>query len=396
MYDPRREARRQLSRVPLPDDVDPRDLDQETRRQLQSLAKDTAEVVAKHLVMAGRLMDEEPAQALAHARAARALAGRIGAAREANGLVAYVAGEWAEALSELRAARRMTGQPDHLPVMADCERALGRPDRALLMTEDPQGKSLEPGSRVELMIVASGARRDLGQFDAAVALLQVPALEGPVREWTARLRYAYADALLDAGRGDEARQWFARAAEVDSAGETDAEDRMLELDGVVMEDLEDDSEVEEPLGAAALAALVSAVPTPGAVSAPVVAVPTPEAVSTPVVAVPTPGAARAPVEAAVEPTVGSNDDTAVDDVPVPVVPPAGPEHVGPSVTVAGTEGVPGQPLWRAPVAQDEEIPALGRVGTTALGFSSEGDAVDEPLARENPEPADTDDLRLFD
>lgn len=352
MYDPRREARRQLARVPLPDDVDPRDLDQETRRQLQSLSKETAEVVAKHLVMAGRLMDSEPAQALAHARAARALAGRIGAAREANGLVAYVAGEWAEALSELRAARRMTGQPDHLPVMADCERALGRPDRALIMTEDPQGKGLEPGSRVELMIVASGARRDLGQFDAAVALLQVPALEGPVREWTARLRYAYADALLDAGRSEQARQWFARASEVDTHGETDAEERMLELDGMVMEDLEDDSDVEQPLSAAALADLVAAAPTPAA----------PEATLAP----------------------ANSFDAIV------------PQAVGPAATVAGTEGVPGQPLWQAAEAQDEQIPALRRVGSTAIGFVSE-EASEQAQAQNKAETAsESNDLRLFD
>lgn len=359
MYDPRREARRQLARVPLPDDVDPRDLDQETRRQLQSLSKETAEIVAKHLVMAGRLMDSEPQQALAHARAARALAGRIGAAREANGLVAYVAGEWTEALSELRAARRMTGQPDHLAVMADCERALGHPDRALIVTQDPQGKGLEPGSRVELMIVASGARRDLQQYDAAVALLQVPALEGPVREWTARLRYAYADALLDAGRADDARQWFARAAEVDTDGQTDAEDRLLELDGLVFQDLEDDlaegdegaeglEGVEPPLAAVDLAALVQ--PT-----AP---------------AEPEPGGAPDPSpEALVEPRVETRGE--------PIVEPTG------------------QPLWQAPVAQDDEIPSLGRVGSTALGFVSAPDPGPASLDTVDVEPP-SDDLRLFD
>ncbi len=234
-----------MARVPLPEDVDARDLDSETRRQLMSLAKDTAELVGKHLVMAGRLMDEDPTQALAHARAARALAGRLGVVREANGLVAYTAGEWAEALSELRAARRMTGQPDHLAVMADCERALGNPDRALLVTQDPQAKDLDPATKVELMIVASGARRDLGQAGTAVALLQVPALDGPVRPWTARLRYAYADALLDAGREEEARGWFSRAADADPNGETDAEDRLLELDGVVFVDLEDSPDGED-------------------------------------------------------------------------------------------------------------------------------------------------------
>ena len=214
----------------------------DTRKQLMSLSKDTADLVARHLVMAGRLMDDEPQQALAHARAARALAGRVGPVREANGLSAYAAGEWAEALSELRTARRLTGEPDHLAVMADCERALGRPERALLVTEDPQAKGLSPATRVELMIVASGARRDIGQAAAAVVSLQVPALEGPVRPWTVRLRYAYADALLDAGREDEARTWFARAAEVDEHGETDADDRVLELDGVILEDLQHDDE----------------------------------------------------------------------------------------------------------------------------------------------------------
>ncbi|MCW2585178.1 MAG: hypothetical protein JWN55_694, partial [Frankiales bacterium] len=188
VYDPRREERRQLARVPLPDDIEPRDLDFEVRKQLKSLSKDTAELVARHLVVAGRLMDEDPEQALKHARAARALAGRVGAVREANGLVAYAAGEWSEALSELRTARRITGDPENLAVIADCERALGRPDRALLVTEDPQAKTISPEARVELLIVASGARRDLGQAEAAAASLQVPALEGPVRAWTARLR----------------------------------------------------------------------------------------------------------------------------------------------------------------------------------------------------------------
>jgi tetratricopeptide (TPR) repeat protein len=230
-----------------------------------SLSKDTADLVARHLVMAGRLMDEEPAQALAHARAARALAGRVGVVREANGLVAYTAGEWTEALAELRTARRLTGDPEHLAVMADCERALGRPDRALLVSEDPQAKSLSPAARVELLIVASGARRDLGQADAAVVSLQVAALEGPVRPWTARLRYAYADALLDAGREDDARLWFARTADVDEAGETDAEDRLLALDGVVFADLQvddDDTESLQGLATDDLAALVAEMATP--------------------------------------------------------------------------------------------------------------------------------------
>ena len=242
-YDPRREARRQLAKVALPEDVQADELDREARQELKTLSKDTADLVARHLVMAGRLVDEEPRSALAHARAAKALAGRVGAVREGLGLVAYAAGEWAEALSELRAARRITGEPDHLAVMADCERALGRPDRALLVAEDPQVSRLDPAARIELLIVVSGARGDLGQAEAAVLALQVSALDTPaVRPWTARLRYAYAAALLAADRPQQARQWFARAAEVDPDGETDAADQLLELDGIVLEEGDDAAE----------------------------------------------------------------------------------------------------------------------------------------------------------
>lgn len=237
-YDPRREKRRQEARVPLPDDVEARMLDPQVRTELRSLAKDTADLVARHLVMAGRLADEDAAAALAHARAARAMAGRVGVVREAAGLTAYLAGEWADALSELRTARRITGRPDHLHVMADCERALGRPEKALAYADDPAVSGLDQATRVELVIVLAGARRDLGQVDAAVVLLQDPARRTTAkRPWAARLWYAYADMLLAAGREDQAREWFSTAADVDTDGETDAAERLLELDGVVLDDL---------------------------------------------------------------------------------------------------------------------------------------------------------------
>lgn len=252
-YDPRREERRAAARIPLPDDVDARMLDPEVRTELRPLARETADTVARHLVVAGRLLEDDPVQALAHARAARALAGRVGPVREAAGLAAYLAGEWAEALAELRAERRITGSSAHLPVMADCERALGRPERALALGEDPAVPSLEQAVRVELVIVLAGARRDLGQLEAAVVQLQEPARRtSRKRPWAARLWYAYADALLAAGReAAEARDWFAAAAEVDVEASTDAEDRLLELDGVVLQDLqngEDEHSAQEPGG----------------------------------------------------------------------------------------------------------------------------------------------------
>jgi hypothetical protein len=232
--------------VPLPDDVDPKMLDPESRKELRTLSRETSDLVARHLVVTGQLLDEDPQQALAHARAARALAGRVGVVREAVGLAAYAAGSWAEALSELRAARRITGEPAHLAVAADCERALGRPERALAYADDPDVAGLPQEQRVELIIVLAGARRDLDQHEAAVLVLQEPARRTTdKRPWAARLWYAYADALLAAGREREAEQWFERTTAVDVDGRTDAGDRLLALQGVVLDDPDDEMEQDE-------------------------------------------------------------------------------------------------------------------------------------------------------
>jgi tetratricopeptide (TPR) repeat protein len=243
-------------------------LDPEVRRELRSLTRETADLVARHLVMTGRLLDDDPQRALAHARAARAMAGRIGVVREAAGLAAYAAGEWNEALADLRAARRITGQSGQLAVLADCERALGRPERALAYADDPAVPALQQDERVELVIVLAGARRDLGQADAAVLALQDPARRTSAsRPWALRLWYAYADALLAAGRSDEARTWFDKAVDVDVDGLTDAGDRLLELDGVVLQDLDDEVEDGAGLPDEELAAYVAeAFPRPGPVS----------------------------------------------------------------------------------------------------------------------------------
>lgn len=205
-----------------------------------------ADKVARHLVAAGRTIDDDPREALAHALAARRLASGIAPVREAAGLAAYHAGEWQTAIAELRAYHRMTGRQTHLAVVADCERALGRPERAIDLYRHANLNAMSPAEAAELLIVAAGARRDLGQVAAAVAMLQVPELTGPRTPWQARLRYAYADALLAAGRREEAREWFARAVDVDEEVETDAAERLLELDGVVIEDEDEDDQAAEP------------------------------------------------------------------------------------------------------------------------------------------------------
>jgi tetratricopeptide (TPR) repeat protein len=206
------------------------------RAELRTLPGDLADAVARRLVAAGRA--EDPEQAYEFTLDARRLAARVGVVREACGIAAYRAGRWADALAELRAARRLTGRGSYLPLMADSERALGRPDRALAIINDPGVRDLEREIQIELRIVESGIRRDEGRPAAAVVALQVPELtDGRLRRWSARLFYAYADALLDAGRTQEARDWFGRAAAADEHDETDAAERFDSLDTVVFEDL---------------------------------------------------------------------------------------------------------------------------------------------------------------
>ncbi|WP_072845191.1 tetratricopeptide repeat protein [Rhodococcus tukisamuensis] len=216
----------------LPEDVQAGELDPTVRRDLLSLDKSNANAVARHLVMAGKLIEDDPRLALAHARAARQRAGRVAVVRETAGITAYHAGEWAEALSELRAARRMAGGPGLLAVMADCERGLGRPERAIELGRSEEARALTGDEATELRIVVAGARMDLGQFDQAVVTLQTPELDasqsGPT---AARLFYAYADALVAAGRVEDGLKWFLNSAAADLDGDTDAEDRVAELSG---------------------------------------------------------------------------------------------------------------------------------------------------------------------
>lgn len=245
-----------MKRLPIPDDVTGEEIDKDVRQELMSLPKTLAEDVARNLVMVAKLLDEEPEQAYEYARIALRLASRVAAVREAAGFAAYAVGKYSEALAEFRAARRMTGSVELWPVMADCERGMGRPERALAMAGEPEVQKLDKAGQVEMRLVAAGARKDMGQAEAAVVTLQSPELaSNSVQPWTARLRYAYAEALLAVGRESEAREWFAKALEADQGGTTNASDRLAELDGVEFTDaLEEDGEAEEQDAAAADAA----------------------------------------------------------------------------------------------------------------------------------------------
>jgi tetratricopeptide (TPR) repeat protein len=217
---------------PLDPEITGKELDRSVAQQLRGLPEKLAARVARHLVAAGLILDEDPKTAYQHTLAARARAARIAVVREACGEAAYHAGEFAEALAELRAAKRMNGNTDYLPVMADCERALGRPERALALARNPSVATMEDHLKAEMTIVEAGARRDLGEVDAALRTLENAPLRSRSRaDWVARLRYAYADTLLAAGRTEDAVVWFHRTVGVDGNQVTDAAERLEELEG---------------------------------------------------------------------------------------------------------------------------------------------------------------------
>lgn len=214
----------------IPEWVDVRALGPDVRADLRGLSKQGAEFVAGHLAAAGELAESDPEQAWEHARAARSQGGRVAVVRETVGLVAYRAGKWSEAIAELRAARRMAGGPGQLAVMADSERALGNPERAIELSKSPEAAQLEPEAAAELAIVTAGARSDLGQHEAALAALQSAARTvEPTADYAYRVYYALAAKLAEQGRTQEALTWFVRSADADVDDDSDAAERAAAL-----------------------------------------------------------------------------------------------------------------------------------------------------------------------
>lgn len=217
----------------IPEGVEYQDLDRDVRARLRTLSKENAERTGQHLILAGELLDTDPELAYEHAQAAVRRAGRVDVVREAAALTAYATGRYAEALREFRTVRRLSGIDLHRAAEADCERGLGRPERALdVIAEAP--KNLPPTQRAELAIVAAGARRDLGQPEMALILLEEAPRTAQTRE---RIDLALADLLQDMGRGEEAGKILARLPQ-----DSDDED-----DFVDYEDLDARVDYEAPI-----------------------------------------------------------------------------------------------------------------------------------------------------
>lgn len=229
----------------LPEDVTFAQLDRDVRGRLRTLSKENAQRVGRHLVMVGRLLDLDPELAYEHAAAAVRRAGRVDVVREAAGLAAYRTGRYAEALRELRTVRRLNGSSEHLAVMADAERGLGRPERAVALAQEPEAETLPAAVRVELAMVVSGARLDMGQPEAAVAALAGELVRRASGVLAVRVAQARATALEAAGRHAEAEAELARYTQEqldEAAGAVEPDEEVVVYD--LLEDAEDAEDAE--------------------------------------------------------------------------------------------------------------------------------------------------------
>jgi hypothetical protein len=183
--------------------------------------------------MAGMLIDEDAALAHRHAQAAARRAGRIALTRETLAITAYATGDFALALRELRTYRRISGSNEQLPLMVDCERGLGRPEKALELGRSVDRKTLSVPTRVELAIAMSGARLDLGQNAEVLVELEIPQLD-PSKAFTysPALFDAYAIVLDELGRTADADEWAQRAdvaAEALESADAEPGDETIEI-----------------------------------------------------------------------------------------------------------------------------------------------------------------------
>ena len=200
----------------IPAGVSPEELDPQALVALETLSGPNRDIVARHLVMAGQLIDLDPQEAYKHAQAAVARAGRVDVVREAAALTAYASGRYEEALREVRAVRRMRGDDSLRAVEADSERGLGHPEKAVEIVDAASTAGMELSEQVELVLVSSGARADLGQSDVGLVIVDDALArlgDGADETLVRRLMEVKADRLRELGRDDEADETLAAMPE---------------------------------------------------------------------------------------------------------------------------------------------------------------------------------------
>jgi 23S rRNA pseudouridine2605 synthase len=227
-------------------DVDVNELDRVARNELKTLTKENAETVAKHLVMAVRLIDSDPELAHQHVLSASRRAGRIAVVRETLGITAYATGDFALALREMRTFRRISGSNEQIALMVDSERGVGRSDKALELGRSVDRSTLTEATQVALAVAMSGARLDLDQPDLALGELEISQLD-PTKafSYSPELFRAYAEVLEELGRTEESAQWLMcaevaeKALESSPVGENESDEDIIVIEEE-FDDFDDD------------------------------------------------------------------------------------------------------------------------------------------------------------
>ena len=222
----------------IPSSITAEMLPEETRRHLRGLNTVSADLVARHLAYSGEMMDIDPEVAYQHAKAAYSMAARIDIVREAVGIAAYVTGRYSEALTELRAYRRFSDDYSHVAIEADSERGLGRSEKALRFISEVPMNRLDGPSKVELAIVTSGARSDVGDYEGGLNLLEKIIVENLPKELAARVQLVKADRLEELGRTDEAAELRAQWQPIYDGDDQDI-DMLVDLNDVLDDELVD-------------------------------------------------------------------------------------------------------------------------------------------------------------
>ena len=180
-------------------------LSKDERERLRGLSKEHAENIGLHILAAYTLEADDPKAALEHAKWVAKQASRIDFARETLAMVAYRNGDYKLALREFRTAFRMNGYLDYLPFMADCERGLEQPKKAIDIALSDDAKHLTGEPKAEMFLVYAGALADLGMWDQAIEVVsKLVHAKGLAGEYRMRAAQAEQYFLEQSGRSDEA------------------------------------------------------------------------------------------------------------------------------------------------------------------------------------------------
>ena len=175
------------------------------RERLRGLSKEHAENIGLHILAAYTLEERDPELALEHAKWVAHQASRIDFARETLAFVAYRQGDYKLALREFRTAFRMNGFLDYLPFIADCERGMGEPKKAIETAMSDDAKYLRGESKAEMFLVYAGALGDLELWNKAIEIVHtLGRSKGLAGEYRMRAVQAEQYFLEQAGRSDEA------------------------------------------------------------------------------------------------------------------------------------------------------------------------------------------------